>query len=311
MSSSPLVVADRNADGAVVGYAGAERGTGALARLADFVELTKPRIATLVLVAVAVSGALAASGPLEGWRLAHTLLGTALIAASASAINQWLERAPDARMTRTADRPLPAGRLSPADVLVFGAVAAVGGLAYLSVTVGIVTAALGLVTWLLYVAVYTPLKRRTWLNTVVGAVAGAMPVLMGAAAMDGLGLLALGLFGIVYLWQFPHFMAIAWIYRRQYATAGFQMLSVVDPSGRRAGRQALAAALLLIPVSLVPFTLHPLNPLMAAPIVVLGILQAACAAAFLHRRDDRSARRLLHASLVHLPAVLLILLVAT
>lgn len=311
MSSSPLVVADRTVETAVVGYAADERGTRALARLADFVDLTKPRIAALVLVSVAVSAALAASGPLDGWRLVHTLLGTALIAASASAFNQWLERGPDARMSRTADRPLPAGRLSPGEVLIFGTAAVVGGLAYLTASVGWLTAALGLLTWLLYVAIYTPLKRRTWLNTVVGAVAGAMPVLMGAAAMDGLDLAALALFGIVYLWQFPHFMAIAWIYRRQYATAGFQMLSVVDASGRRAGRQALTAALVLVPVTLVPFALHPLNPALALPIVLIGLLQAACAAAFLHRRDDQSARRLLRASLVHLPAVLLLLLVAS
>lgn len=312
MSSSPLVVvSDRAADCRVASYAGAERRSHALvygvaARLADFVELTKPRIALLVLVAVAVSAALAASGPLEGWRLAHTLLGTALIAASASALNQWLEKGPDARMARTADRPLPAGRLSSLQVLAFGGATAVVGLVYLAATAGLLTTALGLATWLLYVAVYTPLKRRTWVNTVVGAVAGAMPVLMGAAAMDGLDLLALALFGIVYLWQFPHFMAIAWIYRRQYATAGFRMLSVVDPTGRRAGRQALSTALMLLPVSLVPFALSPLHGGFALPVVGLGGMQAAVAAKFFGRRDDRSARQLLIASLIYLPVLLLL-----
>jgi protoheme IX farnesyltransferase len=315
MSSSPLIVSDRDADCRMVdyvvaNYVGAERRTHVLGRLADFVELTKPRIASLVLVAVAASAALAAQGPLDVWRLVHTLLGTALIAASASALNQWLERGPDARMPRTADRPLPSGRLASPEALAFGVAAGACGLAYLAAAVGLLTAGLGLLTWLLYVMIYTPLKRRTWLNTVVGAVAGAMPVLMGAAAMDGLDLSAVALFGIVYLWQFPHFMAIAWIYRRQYATAGFRMLSVVDPSGRRAGRQALAAALLLIPVSLVPFTVHPLNWAMAPPVAALGAMQAVCAAVFLRRRDDRSARRLLLSSLIYLPAVLLLLLVA-
>jgi protoheme IX farnesyltransferase len=319
VSSSPLTVSDRPADCAAGNYAAgnyaagnyaASSGVTAIAKWADFVELTKPRIAALVLVAVAVAAVLAAGGLLDGWRLTHVLLGTALIAASASALNQWLERGPDARMARTADRPLPSGRLTSLEVLVFGSVAVAGGLVYLAVMVGLLTAALGLLTWLLYVAVYTPLKRRTWLNTVVGAVAGAMPVLMGAAAMDNLGVLALALFGVVYLWQFPHFMAIAWIYRRQYAMAGFRMLSVVDGTGRRAGRQAVVAALLLIPVSLVPFTLAPLNPAAALPIVAVGMAQAACAAVFLRRRDDNSARWLLRASLIHLPAVLLLLVIA-
>jgi protoheme IX farnesyltransferase len=315
MSSPPLIVSDRDTDRRLatyvgVDYVGAPSRVHVLARLADFVELTKPRIASLVLVAVAASAALAAREPMDMWRLVHTLLGTALIAASASALNQWLERRQDARMTRTADRPLPAGRISSGEALSFGGAALVSGLIYLAAAVGLLTAGLGLVTWLLYVAVYTPLKRRTWLNTVVGAVAGAMPVLMGAAAMDGLGTLALALFLVVYLWQFPHFMAIAWIYRRQYAAAGFRMLSVIDPTGRRAGRQAVAAGLLLVPVSLVPFTACPLNGSLAPAVVALGVAQALCAAAFLRRRDDVSARWLLRASLVYLPAVLLLLVTA-
>jgi protoheme IX farnesyltransferase len=304
MSSPPLLIADCRAPE----IAGARLGV--ISRLADYVELTKPRIAALVLVAVAASGVLAAAGPLDLWRLAHTLLGTALVAASASALNQWLEREPDGRMRRTENRPLPAGRLSSAEVLAFGAVTIAGGLAYLAATVGLLTAALGLLTWLLYVAVYTPLKRRTWLNTVVGAVAGALPVLMGAAAMGTIELGAVTLFLIVYLWQFPHFMAIAWLYRRQYAVAGFRMLSVLDASGRRAGRQAVAAALLLLPVSLVPFTLQPLDWLMAVPIVALGGMQAACAGLFFRDREDVSARRLLRASLIYLPMLLSCLLFA-
>jgi len=284
-----------------------ERRVHVLTRLADYIELTKPRIAGLVLVVVAVSALLSASEPVGFWRLSHTLLGTALVAASASAMNQWLERDRDGRMPRTADRPLPSGRLSSAQVLAFAATAVACGLVYLATIVILPAAGLGQVTWVLYVGAYTPLKRLTWLNTVVGAVAGAMPVLIGAAAVEGIDLAALTLFTIVYLWQFPHFMAIAWLYRRQYAAAGFRMLSVVDGTGRRAGRQALAVALMLVPVSLVPFTLYPLHALAAVPVLALAIVQAAAAAAFLHRRDDPSARRLLRVSLVYLPGLLLFL----
>ena len=226
---------------------------------ADYVELTKPKIAVLVLVTVAVAAFVASWGPPDGWLLLHTLVGTALVAASASALNQWLERDTDALMVRTADRPLPAGRLSGGQVLTFRCRhdrrwASV----YLAACVGLLTAALGLLTWAMYVVVYTPLKRRTPANTAVGAVAGALPVLMGWTAVGApLDLRAWSLFLIVFLWQFPHFMAIAWIYRRDYDGAGLKMLSTVDPSGMRAGVQAIMAALVLVPVSLVPCLSQP------------------------------------------------------
>jgi protoheme IX farnesyltransferase len=285
-----------------------QRRTQVLARAADYLELTKPKIALLVLVTVAVSGALAADGPLDGWRLAHTLLGTALVAASASALNQWLERRSDALMPRTADRPLPAGRLLPAEVAWFGCATAILGLVYLTLVVNMLTATLGLLTWLLYVWVYTPLKSRTWLNTVVGAVAGALPVLMGAAAMGRLDLAAFSLFTVVYLWQFPHFMAIAWIYRREYAAAGLKMLPVIDGTGGRAGFQAVSASLVLLPVSLVPFMLCTTSSIHGVAAVGLGLSQALLAGHFAVQRDDQSARRLLRASLVYLPVLMLLLL---
>jgi protoheme IX farnesyltransferase len=283
-----------------------ERRTQVLARAADYVELTKPKIAVLVLATVAVSSALAATGPLDGWRLLHTLLGTALVAASASALNQWLERHSDALMARTADRPLPAGRLSTAEVTTFGWITAALGIAYLAWAVNLQVALLGCVTWATYVWVYTPLKSRTWLNTVVGAVAGALPVLMGAAAMGQIDLGALTLFLIVYLWQFPHFMAIAWIYRREYAAAGLKMLSVIDPSGRRAGLQAVSASLALLPVSLLPVAMHQVPLTYGLAALVLGGMQAIVAGAFFQRLDERTARRLLRASLVYLPGVLVL-----
>ncbi len=274
-------------------------------RVTDYCELTKPKISAMVLVTVAVAAFVANWGPPAGWVLIHALVGTAMVAASASALNQWLERATDAQMPRTADRPLPAGRLTGCQVVCFSTLSILAGLAYLALTVGVKTAALGLLTWTLYVWIYTPLKTRTPLNTAVGAVAGALPVLMGWAATGApFDLRAWSLFLIVFLWQFPHFMAIAWIYRRQYAGAGLQMLSTVDPSGVRAGAQAIVSSLVLIPVSLVPCLLQPAGEIYFAWALVLGAAQLACAIWFFFELSDTSARRLLLASLVYLPAMM-------
>jgi heme o synthase len=279
-------------------------------RFGDYLELTKPKIALLELVTVAVAGCVARWNSPDAWPLLHALLGTALVAASASAWNQWLERDRDAQMVRTATRPLPAGRLSSRQVLMFGTLTGVAGVAYLLGTVNALTAALAATTWFLYVCVYTPMKGYTPLNTVVGAVAGGLPILMGWAAVGGrMGLASATLFLIVFLWQFPHFMAIAWIYRGQYAEAGMRMLPVVDPTGRRAGRQAVLAALVLVPVSLVPAVVNFAGPVYFAAALALGLGQLACAASFLAARNDRTARVLLRASLVYLPALLAMLIV--
>jgi protoheme IX farnesyltransferase len=241
--------------------------------------------------------------------LAWLLLGTTLVASGASAFNQWLEIATDARMPRTADRPLPAGRISARQAFTFGFVTTVSGALLLAYQVNLTTAALGLATWFLYVVVYTPLKRITPLNTVVGAVAGAIPVLMGWAAVDvRFGLPAAALFMIVFLWQFPHFMAIAWLYRDDYARGGMKMATVVDPSGRSAARQSFFAALALIPVSLLPAMLHSAGPMYFAWAALLGTLQLGCAAWFLLDQNERTARVLLRATLIYLPSLLLMLM---
>lgn len=287
------------------------RRSSVLSRVADYVELTKPRISILVLVTVAISAFVARWGVLDGVLLAHALLGTTLVAASASALNQWLERRTDALMPRTIDRPLPAGRLSSGEVLVFGVATIVLGVIYLAWLVNVNTALLGLATWGLYVWAYTPLKCRTTANTTIGAVAGALPVLMGfAAAGAPLGLEAATLFLIVYLWQFPHFMAIAWLYREDYAKAGLQMLTVVDPTGRRAGAQALLGALALLPVSVLPTALHVGGSVYFWGALLMGLGQLALAAVFFRRLDEISARRLLRASLVYLPGLWLLLMLA-
>ena len=282
-----------------------------LGRICDYVELTKPRIAVLELVVVLAAGVVATWGQPEPWLLANAMLGTLLVASSASAANQWLERRQDARMARTAGRPLPAGRLSSGEALGFSLVCFVAGAGQLAVNVNLACAGWALLTWAIYVLAYTPLKTVSVTNTAVGAVAGALPVLIGWSAVGGvLDARALALFLILFLWQFPHFMAIAWLYRRDYAQAGYKMLTVVEPSGRRAGWQAVLAALALVPISIVPVlaAAGAGSVLYVAGAGLLGVGQLALAALFWQRATDLRARLLLRASLVYLPTLLVMLM---
>ncbi|MEX0820051.1 MAG: heme o synthase [Pirellulaceae bacterium] len=284
------------------------------ARVADYVELTKPRIGVLVLVTVAISYCCARWGQPVPSIMIHAMLGTLLVASSASALNQYLERGLDLRMDRTADRPLPAGRLTNTEVIIFAIVTVIAGAAYLALLVNFEAAVWGLLTWVIYVWIYTPLKTRTPLNTAIGAISGALPVFIGWSAAGSVGndyLRASSLFMIVFLWQFPHFMAIAWMYRKQYGQAGMQMLSVVDPTGRRAGVQAVCGALALLPVSLLPglFTPGFGGSLYFVAAFLLGVMQLAFAIAFCASLSDLAARRLLKASLAYLPAVLMLALI--
>ena len=286
-------------------------GTSIVSTLSDYLELTKPKIAVLELITVTAAAAVAG---LEFLALIHVLIGTALVAASASAANQWIESDLDRDMARTVNRPLAAGRLGGRSVMWFIVFCLVSGVGYLAATLQPLTALLGLISWVLYVLVYTPMKTRTPANTLVGAVAGAIPALMGYTAMGGsLDMRAMSLFLILFLWQFPHFMAIAWLYRHEYRRAGMQMLTVVDPSGTRAGAQALLAALALAPVSLVPIV----QPLVGHVVVyflwamLLGLGYLLASVVFLIRRNDTTARWLLRASLVYLPGLLGLLTMAT
>lgn len=274
-------------------------------RALDYLALSKPKIMLMELVTVAVAAVVANAGLPDFWLLTHTLLGTFLVAAGAAAWNQWLERESDAFMDRTANRPLPAVRIPSWEAVAFGSTVALAGVVYLWLAVNLLTAMLGALTWLIYVAIYTPLKSRSPSNTAVGAVSGALPILMGWTAVGGrLNLMAATLFLIVFLWQFPHVMAIAWIYRRQYAAAGLKMLPVVDPTGRRAGAQAVLGALALIPVSLLPALIGYAVPAYFIWALVLSLGQLFCSVAFFLRLDDRSARALFRATLVYLPALL-------
>ncbi|MFT5522878.1 MAG: protoheme IX farnesyltransferase [Pirellulaceae bacterium] len=278
--------------------------------MTDMSALSKPRIAVMVLVAVAVSAYVGSLGYMPWIPLLHAMIGTVLISTSASVMNQWLEIRTDALMNRTSDRPLVSGRITPAQAVAFGMSTLVIGEVYLHFAVNPLTAFFGLVTWVLYVCVYTPLKPITSANTAIGAVSGAMPMLIGwSVARDSVDLQGFSLFMILFLWQFPHFMAIAWLYRRQYKAAGLKMLPVVDPTGRRAGVQAVLGALAVLLVSLVPAIIAPSlgAGIYAGFAFVLGLGQLACAAWFLTARNDLSARWLLRYSLIYLPLVLALL----
>jgi protoheme IX farnesyltransferase len=280
------------------------------ARTADYVSLTKPRVAVLVLFTVA-AGALLAGGPAVPLLLVvHAVLGTALVAAGASALNQWLERHTDAQMRRTENRPLPAGRLSPVEVVVFGAVLGVAGTSYLALALPTPWAAvLAALTFASYVGVYTPLKSRTTLNTLIGAVPGAMPPVIGWVAVGGrVDPEALALFAIVFLWQVPHFLAIAWMYRDEYARAGLLMLPVTDPEGVRTGRQMVLYCLALLPVSLTPALSGAAGILYLGGAGLLGLAFLRSALAFRRSVGVTPARRVLRLSLAYLPGLLLLLI---
>ncbi len=284
-------------------------GIDVKARIQALVSLTKPRIALMVLVTVAIGFLLGSSGAIAFGKLALTLLGTGLVAGGASAWNMILERERDARMKRTATRPLPAGKLSIVESVAFASIIAATGVATLFVGVNSLSAAVAATTFLLYVGLYTPLKSVTSLNTAVGAIPGALPPVIGWAAASGrLGIEPWSLFLIVFLWQFPHFLAIAWIYREDYARGGHKMLPNVDPDGSITGRQAMWHALLLVPGGLVPWTIGLGGRFYFAGALVLGLFYFYYAVRFCLDVNDRTARRLLRASILYLPLVLLLLL---
>jgi len=268
-------------------------------------ELFKMRLTTLVLLTAFVGFYAGWRGPMAWGLMLHTVLGTGLLAMGASALNQLMEREEDAKMRRTRDRPLPSGRITPQAALIIGGVCAGAGLIDLALAVNLLTALLGAATLAIYLFVYTPLKRVTTLNTVVGAIPGALPPLMGWTAARGeLTVAGWALFAILFFWQLPHFLAIAWMYREDYAGAGFVMLPVMDPTGARTGKQALCHALGLLPVSLCPFVFGLAGTVYLAGALALGAVFAGCAFEFSRRISMAGARRLFYASIVYLPLLL-------
>jgi heme o synthase len=280
------------------------------ARSRDFVSLAKPRLNLLVVASTLAGYAMAGGETLGVWRVAGLLLGTGLVAGGASAFNQVMERDLDALMRRTRTRPLPDQRLQPIEGLLFGAAATLVGLLMIVASANVLAAAVAFATLFSYVAVYTPLKRRSSFGTVIGAIPGALPPIIGWAAAEGtLPPQAWTLFGIMFLWQLPHFLAIAWMYREDYARAGFPMLPVLEPDGRSTGRQAVLYAAALLPLSLAPTLMHMAGQLYFAGALVLGVAFLALTARFARTRSTREARQVFFGSIIYLP-LLWILMIA-
>ena len=263
----------------------------------------------MVVLTTLVGWVIAAPRPLE-WLIAlHAVFGTALVAGGAATLNQVLEHRTDARMRRTSKRPLPSGRLDPVLAQAFGVGIAVLGMSWLAFFVNLLTAVLGGMTLAAYVFVYTPMKLKSSLATIVGAIPGAIPPMMGcAAATDRLDLIAWALFGILFLWQIPHFLAIAWLYRKDYASGGFPMLTVSDPDGRLTGRQAVLYAAALVPVSLLPSVLGTTGWFYLASALASGIVFFVFTVRFALARDMRTARKLVLVSVAYLPIVLILMI---
>jgi protoheme IX farnesyltransferase len=278
------------------------------ARASDFLELTKPKLSLLVLFSTFVGFCTATVGSMPLIRLLHTLLGTALMSGGAGAFNMYTEQETDALMRRTACRPLTAGRIQSGQALLFAFLISIGGLVYLYILVNHLTSLLSAIILACYLFLYTPLKTRTWLSTVVGAVPGALPIVMGWTAASGtLSFGAWALFAILFCWQIPHFYAIGWMYRDDYARAGLPVLSVVDMDGQRTGHQAVAFIFLLTLISLVPAWIGLVGSTYLAGAIVLGLAFMAFGIHFARLRDRRSARQLFYASAFYLPALLILL----
>jgi protoheme IX farnesyltransferase len=279
-------------------------------RAADFFSLTKPRLNFLVIVTAAVGYYLGAAGALDVLRWAEAILGTALVAGGAAGLNQVYERDTDSLMWRTRTRPIAAQRLGVSEATVFSLALSSVGLLLLVARSNLLAAFLALLTLVSYNLIYTPMKRRSQLATLVGAIPGALPPMIGWAAAHGsLTAGAWALFAIVFVWQIPHFMAIAWLYREDFTRAGFPLLPVVSPDGRSTAKQAILFSILLIPVSLAPFFLHMTGTLYAAGAIAGGLGLLAAAVAFMRSRTNEHARRLFLGSITYLP-LLWILLIA-
>lgn len=275
----------------------------------DYIALTKPRITWLILMSTGIGYYFGQQGALDWWLLIHTLIGTGLLASGTATLNQWYERDADAKMHRTEHRPIPSGRVTAAGAFIFGLALIVLGEIELALGANHLSAWIGLITVASYLCLYTPMKQKTWLSTTVGAFPGAMPPLIGFAAAHGvLTVDAWILFAILFLWQFPHFYAIAWMYRNDYARAGIRMLPVVEPDGVSTSRHILAFSLLLIPASLLPSFFSMTGHWYLAAALLLGGLFLRSAVHIMRDRSVLNARAVLKASVVYLPLLYLALI---
>jgi len=271
-------------------------------RVKDYLALTKPRVTWLIVMSAAIGYFFGHGGHWSFWPVVHALIGTALIASGTAALNQWYERDADRQMRRTQMRPLPSGRLNPNQAVWFGIVLSAAGGLELGFGTNWLASGLGIATLMMYLFLYTPLKQKSWWSTTVGAFPGAMPPLIGyAAAADKLTAEAWVLAAILFLWQFPHFYAIAWMYREDYSRAGIKMLPVVEPNGKSTVRQILLYSVLLIPISLLPKWIGMTGSLYMAGALVLGLVYLYSGIRVAFDRTKARARKVLLASVVYLP----------
>jgi protoheme IX farnesyltransferase len=278
-------------------------------RLVDFLALTKPRLNFLVVVTAAVGYYLGAGDGLSLGRLLETVIGIALVAGGAAGLNQVYERETDSLMWRTRSRPLAANRITPTDAVIFSLALAIIGLGVVAATSNVLAAFLALLTLASYNLVYTPMKRRSQLATLVGAIPGALPPMIGwAAARNQLTAEAWALFAIVFVWQIPHFMAIAWLYRDDFRRAGFPLLPVVEPDGKSTARQAVLFSILLLPISLTPYFLRFSGFPYALGAAIGGLALLWLAASFATDRTNERARRLFLGSIIYLPLLWVMLI---
>jgi protoheme IX farnesyltransferase len=270
-----------------------------------YISLTKPDVTFLVVLTTVAGFYLGSETPLDRVLLLHTLVGTTLVAAGTAALNHYFERSSDARMRRTSGRPIPLGHLRPAEALVFGAGLALLGTVYLALLANGLASVLAIAASITYLGVYTPLKKRTTLATAIGAFPGAVPPLIGwAAARGSLSLDAWILFGILFLWQFPHFLAIAWMYREDYARGGIRMLPVVDPAGTATFTQIVVTAALLVPVSLLPAVVGMAGIRYFFGAVLLGMILVQVCLWAARTKSNARAKWLMHATVAHIPLLL-------
>ncbi len=296
---------DARADAASLGIAGTQRSSS----VGDYWALTKPRLNLLVVATSAAGYYLGGPSSPDLALMAQAVAGTALVAGGAAVLNQVYERDTDALMRRTRMRPLPDGRVMAGDARIFGALLSIAGLALLAARANSLSALLALLTLVTYLAVYTPMKRRSSLSTLVGAVPGALPALIGWTASRGrIDAGGATLFAIVFLWQIPHFMAIAWLYRDDYGKAGFPMLPVVEPDGRRTGRQAVVYSAVLLPASLMATLAGVAGTVYFAAALVLGFAMIALSVRFARERSEATARALFFGSITYLPLLWIVMI---
>ncbi len=271
-------------------------------KLAAYIELTKPRVTSLVVLSALVGFVMGAHSSVDYWQLLHTAIGIGLLSGGIAALNQYLERELDGSMRRTKTRPLPAGKVSAAQAWVFGLSLSTIAVVYLAMLINPLTAVWGMIALGSYLFLYTPLKTRTSWCTFIGAFPGALPPLLGwTAARNEVGIEALVLFGILFLWQFPHFHAIAWLYREDYARVGIKMLPVIEAEGRSTARQIVSYTLVLLPVSLIPAWLGMAGAIYFFGALILGLLFLYVSVVAARTKTKAQSRRLLQASVLYLP----------